>query len=756
MFFLVLIGSFTAISAASSTGVVNLARRDWDVNQINSTWCSWMLPRAAVIRDTLYIDGGFRSYLSGFANGSVAPDQQYDSSQFYTLNFSRPFKTSDNASDTFEMINKTAGASNNLAPEFLDGMMFANDGELYLYGGLLRDTDSMNPPSESYVLGYERYQWGPEREAWSIGFYEGTLPPNVTRYVTAGAGVNIPSENLGFYFSGMRRPDWGEIRTLGRREYNATVAANSLISVDMSTMRAEKWSNDTLPSQVSGRANAELAWIPVSDRGVLLAIGGVVNPEWAFIAESDAQKIQNQYISPQLMSTISVYDVNTQRWFSQNASGDIPPQLTQACSVVASAKDGSSHNIYLYGGYSGLPDSETASDDVYILSVPSFVWVKAYNGSGSHGRQGHRCAKPYPDQMLVIGGSPMEGTYADCVEDGVIQIFNLNTLMWQDSYDPSVWTEYEVPDIVTAQIGGNINGSATRLSPAAWDNSDLSGLFSTKYTKTITTYYPYPSINETSTPAPPHTNITIASPSKSHNGVPSWAAAVLGVILGLVFLIAIITAILLWRRRRYLRMYGSSTGTMSNRQRILSWMSGTPPAKAPTVTTTEETSGRRTTVTSTTEDVSTVRDAEPPQEAASSQVHELADTSVPSELPSPGSETEKNGSHFFGPRPRANSPADGLPLPDSPTTGVGNPVPNPAAFHPAYLDQASKAGRPDAISSPSPRSEGGSAKHISSDEFVSPISPKEEERIGKAEEEAAIGSQRRPTWRQSSFGEDLE
>ena len=38
----------------------------------------------------------------------------------------------------------------------------------------------------------------------------------------------------------------------------------------------------------------------------------------------------------------------------QQTSGDIPPQLTLFCSVVAAASDNSSYNIYIYGGYDGI------------------------------------------------------------------------------------------------------------------------------------------------------------------------------------------------------------------------------------------------------------------------------------------------------------------------------------------------------------------------------------------------------------------
>lgn len=248
----------------------------------------------AVIRDTLYIDGGYLGYLPGYANGSVGPPVRPEDGQFlYAINFTQAFNTSQNSSDILRAVEKTAGAANNLAPNYYDGMMFANDNEFYLYGGLLRDTSSLQPPPGSTVLGFERYQYGPQRDSWRPGFYSGQLPDDVTRYVTAGAGVNVPWENLGFYFSGMKGPTSDDIRANGRSQYNATTVATSLISIDMSTMRAEKWTNSTLPDGIPGRANAELAWIPNSEQGLLVAVGGVVQPESAFTTMSDALREQS-------------------------------------------------------------------------------------------------------------------------------------------------------------------------------------------------------------------------------------------------------------------------------------------------------------------------------------------------------------------------------------------------------------------------------------------------------------------------------
>jgi hypothetical protein len=58
----------------------------------------------------------------------------------------------------------------------------------------------------------------------------------MSRYITHGAGVSVPSENLGFYFGGMRGPDWGPIAS---HDGSANTTASTLISVDLNTMRHE-------------------------------------------------------------------------------------------------------------------------------------------------------------------------------------------------------------------------------------------------------------------------------------------------------------------------------------------------------------------------------------------------------------------------------------------------------------------------------------------------------------------------------------
>ncbi|QQK44895.1 Galactose oxidase/kelch, beta-propeller [Penicillium digitatum] len=505
--------------------------------QINVSMCSWQGLRVNILRDTIYFDGGEIWYQKGYDDGCVElqADNNLEATIYY-LNLKTSFNTT---SDFMDLLNNlsVAGGATSIAPNYVEGTIFSNDNEFYLYGGMLRNTDSFDPPPANQVLSYAAYQYGAYRSSWAPGWNQEYLSTNVTRYITNGAAASAPRENLGFYFSGMRAPDWGDFN-LNQLQSNQT--ADTLITLDMSSMSNGKWKNSTLPSYVPARSNAELVWVPVSESGVLVAIGGVVEPIQFFRNRKSnlTRTEESKRISPTFMETVSVFDVGSGTWYLQNTTGDIPPQLTEFCSVLASAADESSHNIYIYGGYDGLNYNANPSDDVYILSLPSFKWAKAYSGTSTHSRSGHQCIKVYPDQMLAIGGQHVDST--QCLEGGIIVNFNLNTLTFEDSYDPTNWSEYKVPDAVTKLIGGNSDGGATITAPKSWTNGSLAGVFDRNYNKTIETFWPYSSTSSN----------TSASTSRDHKGAsgfPSWAGGVIGAVLGLLA-IAILVGLLFYRR----------------------------------------------------------------------------------------------------------------------------------------------------------------------------------------------------------------
>jgi hypothetical protein len=192
-------------------------------------------------------------------------------------------------SEIFTTISKAPndGAANNFAQQYYDGAMFANDDEYVTYGGLVLETEAFPPPDPQSVEKYEAFWYGAPDKQFTPGFIYGTLPSGVTLYVTDGGGVSVPSENAGFYFSGLRSASSGAIYYQSSNEsVTADVVSNTLISVNMTIQRNETWANQTLPISVPGRANPEIVWIPVSKQGVLIAIGGSVDPEFAYFNQS--------------------------------------------------------------------------------------------------------------------------------------------------------------------------------------------------------------------------------------------------------------------------------------------------------------------------------------------------------------------------------------------------------------------------------------------------------------------------------------
>lgn len=260
------------------------------------------------------------------------------------------------------------------------------------------------------------------------------------------------------------------------------------------------------------------------------------------------------------MTTIDIYDVASGNWYQQKSSSSThPPILAMGCAVVQAAPDRTSFNIYHYGGYGGADPREDFTDDVWILTLPSFKWIKGLSGDDLHARAGHRCVTPYPDQMMVVGGFvPAVGSGMDCLDGGVIQVLNLTSLEWLEGYDPEVYGEYGVPEVVFSEIGGDARGGATATGPdGGWDDDNLGDVFAEAYpTDRITTWYPYGSAQSTERPE-------VDPDDDDGGGLPGWVAPTLGVVLGLIVVVVCGVAFVFWRRRKALRQ--ASMARRSNR-----------------------------------------------------------------------------------------------------------------------------------------------------------------------------------------------
>ncbi|EPS42680.1 hypothetical protein H072_3287 [Dactylellina haptotyla CBS 200.50] len=474
----------------------NLIRREFGIDAM----CSWELPSSAIIRDQLYVNGGKLKRANITSLGSAPSLEVNDIPTFsYYLNLGNGFNTSEVPFQTID----TPFA------QVTDGFMAANDNSFWLYGGLLVDTDSIQSfPAADNIQVYDAYRQGPSR-VWTQGFQTGAaLSNNVNRYVTAGAGVNVRELNTTYYFSGARNTNWTEIRGDGavRERYRANVTSDQFISADLSDQVRTQWTNVTLDPVARPRVNAEMVYVPAGKLGVLVVLGGVSSADWLEPTNAEIQSgafdaAINKSVTtgPSYLQQVELYDINSKKWYLQNTTGDVPPTgLAEFCATVATSKDGKTHNIYIYGGYPGQGETLPLPvyDDVYVLSLPAFEWIKVSSGSSATARRGHKCVKPLPDQMFIVGGAPANS--AMCID--IIRIFNLNKLEFETEYKPSTYEEYKVPGVIASVIGGNTDGGATK-TVSRWAAPTIQAMFiSESPPQRAATWYPYSPVAASNTP----------------------------------------------------------------------------------------------------------------------------------------------------------------------------------------------------------------------------------------------------------------
>jgi hypothetical protein len=199
--------------------------------------------------------------------------------------------------------------------------------------------------------------------------------------VSWAAGVSVSDLGKGYAYGGWisnsSQPGWT----------GDAVAQPNLIKYDMDS---GVWTNNTGPDAIP-RAEGVMVYIPASNSGLLVYFGGLATP------------YNNGTIVDSPMSTIFVYDIAEGKWYTQTATGQVPESRRRFCAGVTWSADQSSYNIYLYGGM-GFGENTVGFDDVYILSMPSFQWVKWWQGSNPmKPHHSLTCNVINKGQMLVIG-----------------------------------------------------------------------------------------------------------------------------------------------------------------------------------------------------------------------------------------------------------------------------------------------------------------------------------------------------------------
>lgn len=264
------------------------------------------------------------------------------------------------------------------------------------------------------------------------------------------------------------------------------------------------------------------------------------------------------------MNVIDVYDIATSTWYKQATSGPSPKLRVNPCVVAASAPDGSSTNIYMYGGQNLIPYGQQIQyDDIWVLTVPSFTWIEVDTKGQSvpPARVGASCSI-WDGQIIVVGGY----TGPDLTCDSGFYVFSATDLKWQNNFNaltganpqnqqPSQQKDltglsgsygYQVPGAVQSVIGGNSKGGATITAPA---RAATQGPLATGKPITYT-------VTDTNGAITTQTGTAINGGTNNNgNSGPNIGAIVAGVVAGCFAVLAAYLGFCAWVYRRQLALY---------------------------------------------------------------------------------------------------------------------------------------------------------------------------------------------------------
>ena len=112
---------------------------------------------------------------------------------------------------------------------------------------------------------------------------------------------------------------------------NMTVLSG-LVTEDFSS---QTWKNSTvqIPSQNIFRTQSRAVYVPnFGEQGFLVVVGGESPPTDSSFYETGTAMVD--------MSVITLYEIATDTWYTQLATGDIPPPRSEFCAVGSASSDG--------------------------------------------------------------------------------------------------------------------------------------------------------------------------------------------------------------------------------------------------------------------------------------------------------------------------------------------------------------------------------------------------------------------------------
>lgn len=432
-----------------------------------------------------------------------------------------------------------------------------------MYGGEFSDSPVASPvPFVTWAYDIASSTWNSFSNPQTTSGDNSSPANQPVQRAAEGAGVTVPHLGRGFYFGGhldgYTTPGWSQsiarVYLSSLLEYTFPGYSNSAVNNGNAAGSNGIYRNITQggTQDTAGfpeRADGVLVYIPgYGKAGIILGLAGGTNATFT------------------QMNVIDVYDIDSSTWYKQATTGPTPEIRVNPCAVAVSAADGSSTQVYMYGGQNLVPYGQQKQyDDMWILTVPSFTWIQVDTTGQSvpPARAGHSCSV-WNGQMVVVGG--YVGQDLSCDSPGVY-VFNTSSLTWQNNYnaldtndhlnrqasqqgDPSALQGsfgYEVPAKVQSVIGGDSVGSATVTAPA--QSASQGPLATGKPLSYSVTQTNGGIATQTSAPT------TTGSDNSSGSSGPNVGAIVAGVIAGCLALLAAYLLFCIWLYRKQLSVY---------------------------------------------------------------------------------------------------------------------------------------------------------------------------------------------------------
>ncbi|KAL2423255.1 Kelch repeat-containing protein [Exophiala dermatitidis] len=541
-------------------------KRDNSPTEVCKRWSQ----QSAVVNGTLYLYGG---------RATTTSDQTQNTwnNDFLAIDLTKSWQIS---SPSLTGLPVPSGP-----PAVSLGYLWNSFDALYLYGGEFSDSPVETPvPFSTWAYDISSSTWSElQNPKTSAGTNSEPANQPVQR-AAEGAGVSIPGLGRGFYFGGhldgYTTPGWSQsiarVYIKGLLEYtfpgysNAAVDGNH-VAGDSGIYRNVTQGGTQDSAGFPERADGLLVYVPgYGKSGIIIGLAGGTNSTFT------------------QMNVIDVYDIDTSTWYKQATAGPTPGIRVNPCAVAVSAADGSSTQVYMYGGQNLIPaGQQTQYDDMWILTIPSFTWIQVNtsNQATPPARAGHTC-NLWNSQMVVVGG--YTGQELSCESPG-IYVFNTSSLTWQNDYyalqtkddlnrqksqqdDPSALQGsygYAVPPAVQSVIGGNAVGAATVTAPAQTaSQGPLATGSPITYTVTgadgsVATETAVPGSGSSSNGGGGNNNNKGGSGGSGTN----IGAIVAGVIAGCLAILAAYLGFCAWLYRKQLQIYKNHT-SMAQRQQL--------------------------------------------------------------------------------------------------------------------------------------------------------------------------------------------